>query len=204
MRSHVSSGLVLALALLVLVGTRSVVLVQGNGDGTVSVEPQIISVNVGGSFSVDIWIRGLPYGMESWGIDLTWNPNMIGYVSYTGNLPNPQWTLTVSMSSGKLEISASLMASGSGHTADRRWLTINFRCLGAGVSQLAIPDNGWMDASVGAQHSFTVQQSTVRQTSSSVGGVILAGHLATALAPYLALVGLAASTAIAIKTKRRQ
>jgi len=179
----------------------------GNG-ATLGVEPQTRSVSVGSNFGVDVWIRGLPASMCSFVFVMTWNPILLKYVSHSTSLPNPQWSMSVDASqvnTGRVEVHGHLNVAG-GITTDRRWITVNFQCLGLGSSQIVFSEESWMDYEGGFTLSFTHLPGTVTQTTggSSVGGVVLATNRVTVLAPYLVMIGLVAVGAAVYATKRKR
>ena len=171
--------------------------VSAQYDGTASVEPQAQSVTVGGSFSVEIWIRQLPFAMEFFGVDLEWDPGMVKYVGYTEHYPNPQWSIlvdTTMVNSGALNLTVS-DSVGQNWTSDYNWLTIDFECVHAGYSEIIIPDNVWLDAS-GFTHGFAPLNGSVLQIGNQVGGEVASVDVLALLAPWVTLAAVAATVAI--------
>jgi len=101
------------------------------------------------------------------------------------------------------------MATTPRFTGDAYWWSLQFQCLAAGTTSIWIQNdaewgNGDSIFSFGAVSGATVQQIAQQTTTTrAVGGVVVPTNTYMTLAPYLAVIGLVATTAgVAIKKRR--
>jgi len=199
------------LVLAVIVASSSPASVYGNGT-SLSVEDasthlNTIQVAVGNSFAIEDWIRGIPSGdgMDNFFYDLNWNPALMQYLSHATNAPSG-WTMTVdttNVNSGVLEVSA---VGISAYGADRKWLSVAFRCLAASVSTIFISDSSWLEDVGGFTLSFDILDATVRQTvpHAVVGGEMVPINQVRVVLPCLALMtALVTLSALTLLRRRR-
>ena len=200
------------LVIVIVVASGLVTPIYGqNGGPSLSVENptthlNTVQVNVGSNFGVEIWIRNIPGAiMVSFTFYLNWSPTLMQYTSHTTNVPSG-WIVnvdTANANSGMLDVHG----SGSAYGTDRTWLSVSFRCLGSGSSDISISDESWMDTE-GFTLSFDpISDATVTQTRNvgpPVGGFMEPANKLTIAAPYLALFGLVAAVAIIIWKKPEQ
>jgi hypothetical protein len=183
------------LVLVAIVASGSPVSVYGNGT-SLSVEDasthlNTIQVAVGSNFVIEDWIRGIPSGdgMDDFGYHLNWNPALMQYVSHVTNAPFG-WTMTVdttNVNSGVLEVSA---VGLSPYGADRKWLSVSFRCMAAGSSSITISDSSWLEDVNGFTLNFDpILDATVTQTTPlAVGGEMIPINQVQLVFPWLALI----------------
>ncbi len=184
--------------LLVLVVTSGLVLpARGNGQSTIAVEPQTVDVTVGSNFSIDISIRNVGY-MLSFHFKITWDPNLMRYVSRT-LLLQQGWSVKTETVDGPGGTYA-LQATGNMFSGDASWVTLTFHCLGGGSSPIGIspPDSGWENPSVSIPFDVVSGGTCNQQPVAPVGGVVLPVNRLAVMAPYLALLGLVATVAVVI------
>jgi len=190
-----------------------------NQASTLSAEDPVTHLNtldvaVGSSFSVDIWIRGIPSGdpMENFAFDLGWDPTLMQYDHSQGNPPNG-WQVNVNDAnapSGALGIGGSRLQNGNPYGDDHMWLSVYFRCLKSGVGTIEISGSSWMDYVGGFTLSFdSVLSATVSQTGGStpnpyhyVGGELFTANKLAVLSPYLALFSVLAVAAVLVKRRK--
>lgn len=163
-----------------------------------SVEPQTIDVLKGDTFTVKIWIRNVDSGdMDSFWFLLSWDPSQIQYVSRTLTLVDG-WSPT----SENIGLDGyHLHASGPLYNPDTSWVTITFRCLAAGTTQI-IPVQAVIYVDV-VGHGCATLPSTVNQYV-TVGGVSSPMNKLEIVAPYIAIAGLIAAVSAVYVIKRRK
>ena len=164
-----------------------------------SVEPQTIDVLKGDTFTVKIWIRNVDSGyMNNFYFLLSWDPSQIQYVSRTLTLVDG-WSLT----SEDIDLDGySFHASGPLYNPDTSWVTITFRCLVAGTTQI-MPETAviFVD-SIG--QGCDVLPGTVNQYAVTVGGVSSPMNKLEIVAPYIAIAGLIAAVSTVYVIKKRK
>jgi hypothetical protein len=187
-----------AVVLLVLVVASGLVLPARGAASTVIVEPQTVDVAVGSNFSIDISIRNVN-SMLSFHFKITWDPNLIRYVSRT-LLLQPGWSVTTETVDG-LGGTYVLQAAGGMFSSDASWVTLTFHCLGEGSSPIGIspnPDSWWENPSVFTPFTVVLGGTCNQHPVVPVGGVMLPVNRLAVMAPYLALLGLVAAVAVVI------
>jgi hypothetical protein len=190
--------------------------VYGNGSSLSVEDPtthlNMIQVNVGGSFGVEIWIRNLPTPMVSFSFHLKWDPTMMQYVSHTPYPPSGlTWSIdvdTANVNSGLLEVHGGA-EEGSEYSTDHMWLSVAFLCLRAGTSDLELNlappyAPSWFNGDMTLSFD-TILDATVSQTggSSPVGGEVIPINKLLILLPYLALIGTGVALSVPIVRKRK-
>jgi hypothetical protein len=182
-----------AVVLLVVVVTSGLILpTMGDGGSTIAVDPQAVDVTIGSNFSVDISIRNVG-SMLSFHFKVTWNPNLVGYVSRT-LLLQPGWSVTTETvdASGGTYV---LAAAGGMFSKDASWVTLSFHCLGAGSSSIGIspdPDSRWENPSVSTPFDVVLGGTCNQRPVVPVGGFVLPVNKLAVTAPYLALLAVVA------------
>jgi hypothetical protein len=187
-----------AIVLLVLVVASGLVLPARGAASTVAVEPQIVDVAVGSNFSIDISIRNVGY-MLSFHFKITWDPNLVRYVSRT-LLLQPGWSVETETVDG-LGGTYVLQATGGMFSGDALWVTLTFHCLGGGSSPIGIspdPDSWWENPSVLIPFDVVLGGTCNQHPVVPVGGVVLPVNRLAVMAPYLALLGLVAAVAVVV------
>jgi hypothetical protein len=186
-----------AVVLLVLVVASGLVL-PARGDGeTIAVEPQTVDIKVGGNFSIDISIRNVG-SMFRFHFKITWNPNLVRYVSRT-LLLQPGWSVETETVDG-LGGTYVLQVTGDMFSSDASWVTLTFHCLGAGSSPIGISpsDSWWENPSQLLPFGVVLGGTCNQHPVVPVGGVVLPVNRLAVMAPYLALLGLVVTVAVVI------
>jgi hypothetical protein len=178
-----------------------------------------LNIPVGSTFTVDVWIRNTPsIGLEGFLLIVFWNPTMMELTSYQ-QAPNTkswgQWDVAV-QTVGTANIHLQGGNSGGNYiTSDMIYLTLTFRCLSQGSSEMSMGD-GYLDI-VGQEQNvlpldFHVTCNQLSRASSNpyhyVGGKVFSANKLAVLAPYLALFGVIGFTTtiaatLIVKTKRK-
>lgn len=199
MRITQRSRLLSALSVALLILAVSAVTVSPNYENNwCSVEPQNQNVTVGNSFTVNVWIRKLLAGlMDHFYFHVSWDPSMIAYASRTLTLA-PGWSATSeTIDSDEYWLSA----AGPLYNPDHSWVTITFRCLRPGTTQIT-PEICVIYVGT-AGYGCGCLPGTVNQRS-IVGGYVTRVDRFAVFVPYLAFIGLVMTTALAIKMKAKQ
>ncbi len=187
-----------AIVLLVLVVASGLVL-PARGDGeTIAVEPQTVDVTVGSNFSIDISIRNVGW-MLRFHFKITWDPNLVRYVSRT-LLLQPGWSVETETVDG-LGGTYVLQATGGMFSDDASWVTLTFHCVGGGSSPIGIspyPDSWWENPSVLEPFDVVSAGTCNQRPVVPVGGVVTSVNRLAVMAPYVALLGLVATVAAVI------
>lgn len=199
----------LLLSALLVAAVASSLLVPARGNGTsASVAPASISVTVGQQFTVQLWIKGV-VGMISFDLQVRWDKNAIGYVTC-------HFHLTQNGVSGPSHVHGDPAVGtawfGAGifsppYTGDAYWVTLTFKCLATGTTLIQMPNGEWNgEVDFDALEGATVQQNAPQTTTTTraVGGVIVLSNKYMTLAPYLALIGLVATAAVAAAVSKRR
>jgi hypothetical protein len=148
-----------------------------------------LNIPVGNTFSVDIWIRNIPSnGLQSFYFVVSWNQTMMELESYQ-RAPNPNWE-TWNVGTYGWYIDFYGWTSNDYITNDMIYLTLTFRCLSQGSSQVRIHD-GYLH--IDGQENILPPDFDVtcnQYKSNPVGGINAPTEKLTILTPYIALVGL--------------
>lgn len=188
-----------AVLLLVLVFASGLVLpARGNGQSTIAVEPQTVDVTVSNNFSIDISIRNVG-SMLRFHFKITWDPNLVRYVSRT-LLLQPGWSVETETVDGPGGTYV-LQATGGMFSGDASWVTLTFHCLGGGSSPIGVspyPDSWWENPSVLIPFDVVLGGTCNQHPVVPVGGVVLPVNRLAVMAPCLALFGLVAVIVVAL------
>jgi hypothetical protein len=190
-------SLIFSILLVFAVFSDPVLTVKGQ-TRSCSVEPQTINVAEGDTFTVKIWIRNVDFGfMNSFYFILSWDPSQIQYVNLTLTLVEG-WSSTseVIHSDGYY-----LHASGPLHNPDTSWVTLTFRCLGAGTTQI-MPKTAVIYVD-GVGHGCDTLPATINQYVGTVGGISTPINKLEILTPCIALAGLIVVISAVIIKKRK-
>jgi len=192
------------------------VLAQGP---TIGVEPQTTSVNVGGTFAVDIWIRKVnDYdGLALFEFKIVWDPQSVELVNHGNHVRqnDANWIiLKEELDSGSYLLKAwdptmPDFPNNRRFYNDASWSTLTFRCLALGDSSIEFPitsqANRWGYWSDGSD-SFSFDEylnGVVHQTKSmTVGGIVSQVNKFKILAPYLVVAGLMAATSAVMVVRK--
>ncbi len=155
----------------------------------------VASVVVGTEFQVQIAIRNLPSqpsGMENFAFDVLWNPSLIRYVSAVSS-PLAEWIVSFDDSQVNSGLLNDVGGFGPSTNIDHIWLTITFRCLGSGDSEISFAESSWLESYSGFTLSFgeeipCMANQTVR--TFPVGGIMEPADNIAMIAPYIAVAGL--------------
>ena len=175
-------------------------------DPDCSVEPQNQTVAAGSTFTVNVWIRNLPApGMDWFEFKVVWDPSMVEYVGRTRSWPIG-WLEdkeTIQPQSYYLEAHWGFFGF---YSLDHSWVTITFRCLRAGTTQIAPTGAVVSPGSLICDLlPATVNHvATVNQVGSTVGGYVVTANRLIVLAPYLVMIGSVAVIPAVYLTKRRR
>jgi len=164
--------------------------------GTVSVEDPTthlrgIDVTAGSTFSVNVWTRDVPEpGLVDFHFKIVWNSKLIDFVSRDvhdhgfGVLAE-----VIGSDSYEMELASPFPHSPLG--GDASWVTLTFRCLGEGSSEIIIPYSHGYYGDYGHELEFTSKNAMINQefASSSTGTVVT-------MAPWLVAFGLVVSVAV--------
>lgn len=174
-----------------------------------------LQVGVGDTFTVDVWIRGIlsDDGLTGVYLVVTWDPAMMALDSHEEAPNTHNWEAwhVESLHEDSIDFYAVCGYGGctpeSAVTAGVMVLSLHFRCLGQGSSQVMIRQ----DADISGQlhilsgvvypPAFAV---TCNQIAKPVGGVVMPTNRLEILTPYIALAGLiAVMSAVAVVKRRR-
>ena len=170
-----------------------------------------LDIPVGSTFSVDIWIRNIPgNGLDSFYFVIKWDPNMMVLESYQ-NASNPGWD---DWGPEVVEVDVidfyGITFGGGYITDDMSYLTLTFRCLNQGSSQIMITDGflsieGEENNVLPPDFYLACNQYQQQPPPNPVGGIYATNIKPNLLGPYIALVGLigAASTIFAFRRWRK-
>jgi hypothetical protein len=187
-----------AVVLLVLVVASGLVLPARGAAATIAVEPQTVDVKVGSNFSIDMSIRNVG-SMLRFHFKITWDPNLVRYVSRTLLLQSG-WSVETETVDG-LGGTYVLQATGGMFSGDASWVTLTFNCLGEGSSPIGIspnPDTWWENPSVSIPFDVVLGGTCNQHPVVPVGGIVLPVNRLAVMAPYLALLVLVATVAAVI------
>jgi hypothetical protein len=166
-----------------------------------------LDIPVGSTFSVDIWIRNIPgNGLDSFYFVIKWDPNMMVLESHQ-NASNPGWD---DWGPEVIEVDVidfyGISFGGGYITDDMSYLTLTFRCLNQGSSQIMITDGslgieGEENNILPPDFYLTCNQYRQQPPPNPVGGIYATNSKLTLLGPYITLVSLigAVSTIFAIR-----
>jgi hypothetical protein len=194
---------VTALALFGLVASGLVLPARASAY-TIAVEPQTVDVKVGSDFDVTISMRNMQY-MIGFIFTITWDTKLMDYVSRTLLFPLG-WSATLeTVTKGTY----TLEAHGAQFTGDASWVSLTFRCSGAGSSQISIapyPESKWENPSTWTRFDV-VQGGTCNQQAVAVGGAVYdvdtSALLSSRLLAVISLVGCMATAAVVAKKREK-
>lgn len=194
--------IVLSALLIVVIASIVSFPVLADGAGKITVEPKIISVTVSTKFTVDIWIRNLPTAMSKFEFMFRWDPAMMELVSHTNHVTSNGYSVIVEEIIG--QDGYHLTGSGGPFTNDASWATLTFHCRGMGSTTLRFSDYVIHDVSGGTIFFLSEPAQVSQIEPRPVGGLLMPVNKLEILAPYLALVGLAAALSAVVAVKRRR
>jgi len=199
------TGLILATMLLGLCVLGLVSPAQGNALPRLVIEPSTITVMVCREFTVEIWIRAIPYYMIGFDFRVEWDPTAMEYRYHTTN--DHGWPEIHGVGADYLWFG---YPPDTGHaiTGDDWWATITFHCLHEGTSIIIVEsaDTVWLWDGVGEPFGVDPEYygATVHQYARAVGGVLTGTDKLAVLSPYLALIGLVGAVTVAVAVRRRK
>jgi hypothetical protein len=170
-----------------------------------------LQVAVGGMFTVDVWIRGISSsdGLTSLYLDVKWDPTMMALDSHeeTSNTHNwDEWQVEY-ISVDTIDFYAVCGYGGCPSESvvieDVMLLSLHFRCLSQGSSQVTIPEV-YLDLLSGDVYppAFIV---TCNQYAAPVGGVVISANNFAIATSWLAIIGLFGSLGtVAVVAKKRR
>ena len=170
-----------------------------------------LQVAAGSTFTIEVWIRGIPSGDGLVGFDLgvTWDPAMMTLETYMGAANTLNWEAwhvsTGSQPYDYIEFYAVCMYAGcpvgSEITGDVMPLRLTFRCLAQGSSP--VTDDAYLNLVSGSVNppDFVL---TCNQYPEAVGGAVYDINKAALFSPWLAVVGLVGciGTVVVVAKKR--
>lgn len=164
--------------------------------GTVSVEDPTtrlhdIDVIAGSTFSVDVWTRDVPEpGLVDFHFKIVWNSELIAFVSRDVR-DHGFGVLGEVIGSDSYEMELASPFPHSPFEGDASWVTLTFRCLGEGSSEIIVPLARGYYGDYGHELEFTSQNAMINQkfASSSSGAAVT-------MAPWLVAFGLVVSVAV--------
>jgi len=211
-------SLLLALVVLALIvpargqSTTRLAIEQGG------VEKETIAVPVCSRFTVEIWVRDIPYPpyyLVGFNFEVKWDPTMMEFISNTPNSHGWEYNTLLNEEAGLLAFETGYPIPMTyipwpGINEDDRWLTITFHCLREGTSTISVTSPGagtvWVstDGRTALPDTEVEGFETTVHQFKAVGGVLVPVNTFGVLAPYLALMGLVgAVTAAAILRRKR-
>jgi len=154
----------------------------------------VASVVVGTEFQVQISIRNLPSqpsGMESFAFDVLWNPSLVQYVGAVSS-PLAEWIVNFDDTQVNSGLLNDVGGFGPSTNNDHVWLTITFRCIGSGDSEISFAESSWLESYSGFTLSFGEEVTGMahQTTTFPVGGIIEPVDKIAVIAPYIAVAGL--------------
>ena len=170
--------------------------------GTVSFEPQSINVNVGSIFTVDVQTSGPPQYTLGIHLIVVWDSSQIHATQIDFHLGSCHFSTGFpKFGEGTLEIEAIKDSTPPYLTGANTWATMEFQCVGAGVSYIGIGlSSHWILVSVDEPFS-TVNFATCNQRN-PVGGEMIPVNKLSVLAPYsIGIFSIIAVAAVIVKKK---
>ncbi|WP_455369831.1 hypothetical protein [[Eubacterium] cellulosolvens] len=180
------------------------------GPPKLMVYPSSITTNVSTEFSIDIWLTDIPENnrMEGALIVVGWFRSDMEKISEETNEPG-SWDVDIQDGSDLNKDYRGFdfaPKNGIAVTEDRRWVTITFHCLEAGVTTISIEGQALMATGTAAPELLDLDpiEVTVNQVA-PVGGISTTVNKLEILAPYIALAGLiAAVSAVYVFKKHKE
>ena len=167
-----------------------------------------LDIPVGSTFTVNVWIRNIPgSGLDSFYFVVGWDQNMMMLESHQ-NSSNPGWDDWGPEVIGIDVIDFyGIVFGGPYITDDMIYLTLTFRCLSQGSSQITLGD-GYLSID-GLENNiippdFVLTCNQLSRTPSNpyyVGGEVFSANKLTVLSQYLALISVVAVAAVVVKRK---
>jgi hypothetical protein len=211
-----STKIVLAslFAVLMILGlSQSARASTGNPDLVIG--PSEVNVTVGNTFQIQISINSIPapYAMIDFDFYIFWDKTMMDLEVLGNPVASRGWTVDLQVSHDDWYEFGANKGSGTPWSTDAVWLTMGFRCIGEGSSEITVSgeDSVWLSDGITTPFNTAFDEDAItcnqRRSAPSnpyhyVGGELYTANKLAVLSPYLALFSVVAVAAGLVKRRK--